>query len=313
MSTFNRGLSELDLTDDFDVDMTKKVIVVGNSEVGKTSLINRFVKATFTNCATTLLAEFRDKRLFLEGFCQDVTFHIWDTPGSEELRSLSLPCYKGAAGCIVVFSTCDRSSLNAVPNWVDRVRGECGDGVIIVLVQTKIDLVEPTAAEVTREDADEIARKLDLSLFCVSSKEDVAVATPFEHLGLRFCGHEKEAEEQFRTGMIAKGGMRWDLPNDEAATSRSEQKRVDVVPIANTQDFTDAKEEAVSERKLLEKLLNTEESCKPEEPLSAFSQISLRLHTTQACCEKYAGHLVFATTAALAFLWLYRRSKSGFQ
>eukprot|EP00916_Digyalum_oweni_P027284 GHVL01044725.1.p3 GENE.GHVL01044725.1~~GHVL01044725.1.p3 ORF type:complete len:110 (+),score=25.21 GHVL01044725.1:312-641(+) len=98
-----------------DFETTLKVIVVGNGQVGKTSMITRFAKNSFTNeYKKTLAVDFLEKKIFLNDIGEDVIFHVWDTAGQEEYDSITRGYFKGAGAAIIAFSTVDRDSFDAL-------------------------------------------------------------------------------------------------------------------------------------------------------------------------------------------------------
>jgi Ras-related protein Rab-23 len=108
---------------------------------------------------------------------------LWDTAGQEEYDAITRTYYKGAGACLIAFSTVDRNSFNAVESWFKKVRDECGP-IPIVLVQTKADLI--TQAVLSKEEAEGLARRLNLRLFRVCAKENLNVSEVFETVGVEF-------------------------------------------------------------------------------------------------------------------------------
>lgn len=119
-----------------------KIIVVGNGQVGKTSLTTRYCKGTFTTqYKKSIGVDYMEKSIDLaEG--QEVKLMIWDTAGQEEFDALTSSYYRGAGGAVIVFSTTDRQSFDAIAKWKSKVEAECGPRIPLVLVQNKIDLVD---------------------------------------------------------------------------------------------------------------------------------------------------------------------------
>jgi Ras-related protein Rab-23 len=157
-----------------------KVIIVGNGRVGKTSLITRFVEDTFTlKYVKTIGVDFLEKRMLVPSIHEMVTFYLYDTAGQEEYNALTRSFYKGAGAAIVAFSSVDRRSFEAVPNWIRTVREECGQ-IPLALVQTKLDLV--AEATVDTSEAESLALDENLELFRICSKDNVRVNPVFEKL-----------------------------------------------------------------------------------------------------------------------------------
>ena len=112
---------------------------MGNGAVGKSSMIQRYCRGTFTKSyKKTIGVDFLEKQLRTHG--EDVRLIVWDTAGQEEFDAITKAYYRGAQACVVAFSTTDRDSLLAVRKWRKKVEEECGD-IPMVLVQNKIDLI----------------------------------------------------------------------------------------------------------------------------------------------------------------------------
>ena len=101
-----------------------KVVLIGESGVGKTSIINRYISNTFSNVLTaTPGASFTSKTLFLKDYNQSIKFEIWDTAGQEKYRALAKVFYKTAAVCILVYDITRKTSFEELKNyWVNEVK-----------------------------------------------------------------------------------------------------------------------------------------------------------------------------------------------
>jgi Ras-related protein Rab-23 len=167
-----------------DIDTTVKVIVVGNGQVGKTSMITRFAKGIFTNeYKKTIGVDFLEKRIHLPSIGEEVTYLLWDTAGQEEYDALTRTYYKGAGACIIAFSTTDRASFDAVESWHRKVTEECGN-IAMVLVQNKVDLMDQ--AKMNPREVEALAKKLGLKLFRMCVKDNLNVSDVFVNLGAEF-------------------------------------------------------------------------------------------------------------------------------
>ncbi|CAD7934860.1 unnamed protein product [Amoebophrya sp. A120] len=165
-----------------DVDTALKVIVVGNGQVGKTSMITKFAKGVFTdNYKKTLAVDFLEKRLVVAN--EEITFLLWDTAGQEEYDAITRGYYRGAGCCIIAFSTTDRDSFDAVESWFHKVREECGN-IVVVLAQNKVDLIEQ--AVMTPAEVEGLATRLGLKLYRLCVKDNLNVTEIFTDLGLEY-------------------------------------------------------------------------------------------------------------------------------
>lgn len=118
-----------------------KLVFLGDQGVGKTSIINRFVYDSFDkNYQATIGIDFLSKTMYLED--RTVRLQLWDTAGQERFRSL-IPSYiRDSSVAVIVYDTTSRASFLNSSKWIDDIRSERGDEVIIMLVGNKTDLTD---------------------------------------------------------------------------------------------------------------------------------------------------------------------------
>ncbi len=158
---------------------TFKLIIAGDGGVGKTTLVNRYVRGTFTaDTRLTVGVQFMVKQLIINGDVIDL--QIWDLGGQDRFRFI-LPAYcKGANGGIFMYDTTSMHSLNHMEEWVNIIRSQ-GEIYPLVVGGTKVDLVESRAF--SREEALEEASKFGISeVIEVSSKTGLNVDALFESI-----------------------------------------------------------------------------------------------------------------------------------
>uniref|UniRef100_A0A3B3XIN4 Ras-related protein Rab-23 n=1 Tax=Poecilia mexicana TaxID=48701 RepID=A0A3B3XIN4_9TELE len=154
-----------------DMEVAIKVVVVGNGAVGKSSMIQRYCKGIFTkDYKKTIGVDFLERQIIVNG--EEVRLMLWDTAGQEEFDAITKAYYRGAQACVLVFSTTDRESYQAIDNWREKVEAEVGN-IPTVLVQNKIDLLEETV--IKNEEAEALAKRLKLRFYRASVKEDLNV------------------------------------------------------------------------------------------------------------------------------------------
>lgn len=167
-----------------DLEPIEKIIVVGNGGVGKTSLIQRFCKGQFTtNYKKTIGTDFLEKNWYVAKSDTVVKLMLFDTAGQEEFDSLTRQYYRGASGCVLAFSTTDRSSFEAVTRWRDKVESECGS-IHMALMQNKIDLVDESV--VTQDEGKDLAAQLGVKFFATCVKNNTNVSEVFDYLAEQF-------------------------------------------------------------------------------------------------------------------------------
>jgi len=141
-----------------------KFIVIGDTAVGKSCLLHRFIDNKFKKESThTIGVEFGSKIIEVGG--RNVKLQIWDTAGQERFRSVTRSYYRGAAGAILVYDITSRETYNHVTSWLSDARSLANKDIAIILVGNKADLPN---REVTFLEASRFAQENDL-MFLESS------------------------------------------------------------------------------------------------------------------------------------------------
>ncbi|KAL0488625.1 Ras-related protein Rab [Acrasis kona] len=153
-----------------------KLVFLGDQAVGKTSIITRFMYDTFdTTYQATIGIDFLSKNLYLEG--NVVRLQLWDTAGQERFRSL-IPSYiRDSHVAIIVYDITSRQSFLNTSKWLDDVRTERGNDVIIMLVGNKTDLNE--RRQVSIEEGESKAREFNVMFIETSAKAGYNIRTLF--------------------------------------------------------------------------------------------------------------------------------------
>ncbi|KAI8576331.1 hypothetical protein K450DRAFT_257249 [Umbelopsis ramanniana AG] len=156
-----------------------KLVFLGEQSVGKTSLITRFMYDTFDNTyQATIGIDFLSKTMYMED--RTVRLQLWDTAGQERFRSL-IPSYiRDSSVAVVVYDITNRNSFLNTAKWIDDVRVERGNDVIIVLVGNKTDLNEKR--EVSVDDGEKKAKEYGVMFIETSAKAGHNVKTLFRKI-----------------------------------------------------------------------------------------------------------------------------------
>ncbi|MCJ1360041.1 MAG: Ras- protein Rab-6B [Icmadophila ericetorum] len=164
-----------------------KLVFLGEQSVGKTSLITRFMYDSFDNTyQATIGIDFLSKTMYLED--RTVRLQLWDTAGQERFRSL-IPSYiRDSSVAVVVYDISSLKSFQNTRKWVDDVRGERGQDVIIVLVGNKTDLGE--RREVTTQMGEEEAKRCGALFVETSAKVGANVKGLFRKIAQALPGME---------------------------------------------------------------------------------------------------------------------------
>jgi len=161
-----------------------KVCVVGDGGVGKTSLVRKSVKNTFTeNYLMTIGSNFSVKPIKLSEYPNyDITLSIWDIAGQEHFKSVRPPFYKGAKALIYVYDLTRRGSFDNILNWKMEAE-KIIESQPCILVGNKLDLIRPEEKRIKQEEINLKMDALETDLyFETSAKEGINVEIIFEEI-----------------------------------------------------------------------------------------------------------------------------------
>ena len=179
MSIEKLTIEELSPGDYEQEDYKIKIIVVGDSGVGKTNLINRFASDKFdTNSKATIGVEFVYKTLKINK--EVIKVEVWDTAGQERYRAITSSYYKGAKGAIIVYDITNEDSFNNVESWMNEVTKKGKTDMQFLLVGNKKDLINDR--KVTEQKGIDKAKELNMNLFEASALEKTNVNEAFNYL-----------------------------------------------------------------------------------------------------------------------------------
>ena len=156
-----------------------KIIFIGNSNVGKTSIINRYIKNQFDATHPTISVAFEKKKLKIDPFTE-ADLNIWDTAGQEKYRSITKNYLRDSNGIVIVFDLTNESSFNDVDSWLQVIDSVVNDSKVAkILIGNKSDLSEPI---ISYEMASKYAEEHNLIFKAVSAKEGINIEIVFEIL-----------------------------------------------------------------------------------------------------------------------------------
>ncbi|KAL4341336.1 hypothetical protein GQ457_08G012770 [Hibiscus cannabinus] len=122
-----------------DYDYLIKLLLIGDSGVGKSCLLLRFSDGSFTTSfITTIGIDFKIRTVELDG--KRIKLQIWDTAGQERFRTITTAYYRGAMGILLVYDVTDESSFNNIRNWIRNIEQHASDNVNKILVGNKADM-----------------------------------------------------------------------------------------------------------------------------------------------------------------------------
>ncbi|GFW92887.1 ras-related protein Rab-18 [Trichonephila clavipes] len=165
--------------DDDSILTTLKILIIGESDVGKSSLLLRFTDDVFDpGLAATIGVDFKVKTVSVDG--NKAKLAIWDTAGSERFRTLTPSYYRGAQGAILVYDVSNRQSFQKLDQWLYELETySTRTNIVKMLVGNKIDKENRA---VSREEGMKYARKHSMLFIEASAKTCDGVQCAFEEL-----------------------------------------------------------------------------------------------------------------------------------
>jgi len=169
-----------------------KLVFLGEQSVGKTSLITRFMYDSFDNTyQATIGIDFLSKTMYLED--RTVRLQLWDTAGQERFRSL-IPSYiRDSSVAVVVYDITNTNSFQQTNKWIEDVKAERGNDVIIMLVGNKTDLAEKR--HVATESGEAKAKELGVMFIETSAKAGHNVKQLFRRVASALPGMDSAPEQ----------------------------------------------------------------------------------------------------------------------
>jgi len=153
-----------------------KLLLIGDSGVGKSCLLLRFADDTYTESyISTIGVDFKIRTIDLDA--KTIKLQIWDTAGQERFRTITSSYYRGAHGIIVVYDTTDLESFNNVKQWLHEIDRYASENVNKLLVGNKSDLTSKRA--VSFDQAKEFADSLGIEFIETSAKNSTNVEKAF--------------------------------------------------------------------------------------------------------------------------------------
>ena len=163
-----------------------KAVLVGDTGVGKTSIIERYISNKFdTNQKTTLVSSYTFKKLDIKKYNKSVSLDIWDTAGQEVYRSLSKNFYQNASIGILVYDISRKASFESIRDyWHEQLKTFGEEKMIFDVVGNKTDLFQ--IEEVPEKEAREFAKSINAGFHLISCKNSVNIREVFEDCARRY-------------------------------------------------------------------------------------------------------------------------------
>ncbi len=161
---------------DDDFDLIFKIVLIGDSGVGKSNILSRYIRDEFSiETKSTVGVEFGGKVIKIKG--NTIKAQIWDTAGQERYKSITNAYYKGAKGALVVFDITRRDTFNNVDRWIGELKSNAENDVSIILIGNKTDLEDQR--QVSLEEAKSKAEHHSLAYVETSALQNMNIEKAF--------------------------------------------------------------------------------------------------------------------------------------
>ena len=173
-----------------------KVVLLGESGVGKTCIISRFINNTFEEgLMSTNGASYTSKNsTFPEYGNKTIKFEIWDTAGQEKYRALNKIFYKDASICILVYDITNEGSFKAIQDyWFQQVKDSAPKNIVLGLAGNKCDLIENEM--IGEEKARNLAKEMNAIFEPTSAAKNIGIEQLFHNLGCKYIDPNYKANE----------------------------------------------------------------------------------------------------------------------
>ena len=187
---------------DQDYEFIFKVLLLGNSNVGKSSLFLRFVDDIWNDTfVPTIGVDFKIKTFEIDS--KKIKMQIWDTAGQERFKNIIASYYRGAHGILLLYDVTDRDSFKNLSNWLIEIEKNANKNILRVLIGNKCDLEDKRV--ISYNQGKEFADTYGLKFIETSAKKNLNVSEAFETLGreLMNSGTDKKIANQKQNKKIS--------------------------------------------------------------------------------------------------------------
>ena len=152
--------------EDDNYELMVKVVIVGDSGVGKTNIMSKYLKNEFhEDSKATVGVEFGSKQFNIQG--HQVKAQIWDTAGQERYKAITSAYYKGAKGAFIVYDISRKNTFDSISRWVSDITATADKKITLILIGNKSDLEDQR--QVTKEQGEEKAKEFGLAFLETSA------------------------------------------------------------------------------------------------------------------------------------------------
>ena len=164
-----------DVSDNYD--QLYKIIIIGDTNVGKSNILGRYVNNEFKeDTKSTVGVEFGSKKLKIENSL--IKLQIWDTAGEERYRAITSAYYKGSKGCFIVYDITNPQSFEDIQKWYEEIIRSGDKGVSVILVGNKCDL--ENERKITKEMGKNKAKEMNCPFYETSALNNTMIEEVFK-------------------------------------------------------------------------------------------------------------------------------------
>ena len=167
------------MTEKKDYDYLFKILILGDSFVGKTNILKRFIHNEFDSTTKETVGVEFDSKNYNFGE-KTIKAQIWDTAGQERYRSVTKAYYKGAKGALLVYDISRRITFENIDNWLIDLRTNGDKDILIILIGNKSDL--NSKREVSKDEAENKAEQYNIAFLETSAKNGDNIDKAFSEL-----------------------------------------------------------------------------------------------------------------------------------
>ena len=162
-----------------DYEQLYKIIIVGDSGVGKSNILGRYINNEFKqDTKSTVGVEFASKKVKVNDV--NIKLQIWDTAGQERYRSITSAYYKGSKGCFIVYDITSSQTFENIEKWYEEISKTGDKSLSIILIGNKCDLEDER--KVTIEMGENKARDLNCPFFETSALNNIHIEEVFQKI-----------------------------------------------------------------------------------------------------------------------------------
>ena len=172
------------------IDYKFKIMILGESKIGKTCFITRYTNNNFSGAyLTTVGIDFQSKIITLNN--KTIKLQLWDTAGQERFRNITKNYYQTSHGFIVAYDISENESFKYVKHWLNDINNNAPKNVKVILIGTKCDLER----KISKEEGEKIALENNIKFFETSAKDNINVKETFESLTLDILKYMEDEEK----------------------------------------------------------------------------------------------------------------------